>query len=56
MRAGRRAVRIVMAVALVLPVLGACGVDTQDAPEPIPPGGLPADLRTSQTEPVPGGG
>jgi hypothetical protein len=53
---GRRsAVRVLAAVALVVPLLGACGVNTQNAPERIPSGGLPADLRGSRSEPVPAG-
>ena len=51
----RSAVRVLAAVALVVPLLGACGVNTQNAPERIPSGGLPAELQASQSEPVPGG-
>jgi hypothetical protein len=53
MSARRRAARVLLAVALVVPVLGACGVDTQTKPDRIPSGGLPADLRTPHTESVP---
>ena len=53
MSARRSAARVLLAVALVVPVLGACGVDTQSQPERIPTGGLPADLRPAHTEPVP---
>jgi hypothetical protein len=53
MSARRRAARVLLAVALVVPVLGACGVDTQTKPERIPSGGLPADLRSAHPEPVP---
>ena len=53
MSARRSAVRVLAAVALVVPLLGACGVNTQNAPERIPAGGLPAELRASHTEPVP---
>jgi hypothetical protein len=55
MSARRSAARALTAVALVVPLLGACGVNTQNAPERIPAGGLPAELQTSHTEPVPGG-
>ena len=55
MSARRSAVRVLVAVALAVPLLGACGVNTQNAPERIPSGGLPAELRTARTEPVPGG-
>ena len=55
MSSRRSAVRVVVAVALVVPLLGACGVNTQNAPERIPSGGLPVELRGSRTEPVPGG-
>lgn len=51
----QRAARVLVVAALVVPLLGACGVDTQNQPERIPSGGLPADLRASHTEPVPGG-
>ena len=53
MSARRSAVRVLLAAVLVVPALGACGVDTQTKPERIPSGGLPADLR-SHTEPAPG--
>ena len=53
MSARRCAARVLLAVALVVPVLGACGVDTQTKPERIPSGGLPADLRTPHTNSVP---
>jgi hypothetical protein len=53
MSAKRKAASVLFAAALVVPVLAACGVDTQTKPERIPSGGLPADLR-SHTEPVPG--
>ena len=53
MSARRRAARVLLTVALAVPVLGACGVDTQTKPDRIPSGGLPADLRTPHTESVP---
>jgi hypothetical protein len=55
MSARRSAVRVLVVLAFAVPLLGACGVNTQTAPERIPSGGLPAELRTSHTEPVPGG-
>jgi hypothetical protein len=55
MSAGRGAARVVLAVALAVPVLAACGVDTQNEPERIPFGGIPAELRPTTTEPSPGG-
>lgn len=53
MSATRRAASVLLAAALVVPALGACGVDTQTKPEQIPSGGLPADLR-SHPETAPG--
>jgi hypothetical protein len=55
MSARRSAVRVLTALAVAVPVLAACGVNTQNAPERIPSGGLPAELRTSHTEPATGG-
>ncbi len=53
MSARRGAARVLLAVALAVPVLGACGVDTQSEPERIPVGGIPAELRTTISEPAP---
>ena len=50
---GRRACALAAAAFVVL--LAACGVDTQSEPERIPLGGIPAELRPTTTEPVPGG-
>jgi hypothetical protein len=55
MTARQRIVSVLAAAALVVPTLGGCGVDTQTTPERIPPGQLPAELRTPQTVSVPGG-
>ncbi len=55
MSAGRGAACVLLAAALVVPVLGGCGVDTQTEPERIPSGELPAELRATQTVPSPGG-
>ena len=55
MSARRSAVRVLAAMALVVPLLGACGVNTQNTPERSPSGGLPADLRASHSAPANGG-
>jgi hypothetical protein len=43
--AGRPARCRVAAVLLVVPLLAACGVETQREPQPIPTGVLPTELR-----------
>lgn len=55
MSARSSAACLLLAAALVVPVLGGCGVDTQTKPERIPSGQLPAELRATQTVPPPGG-
>ena len=54
MSGGGRVARALAGAALVV-LLAACGVDTQTEPERIPLGGIPAELRPTATEPVPGG-
>jgi hypothetical protein len=46
---------VLLSVALAVPVLGACGVDTQSEPERLPVGRIPAELRTTISEPATGG-
>jgi hypothetical protein len=55
MSAGRGVARVLLSVALAGPVLAGCGVDTQGEPERIPVGGIPAELRTTISEPAPSG-
>ena len=49
-RSRRRTLRVAAAL-LVVPLIAACGVDTQDEPERIPAGVLPSELLS--TEPAP---
>jgi hypothetical protein len=55
MSARRVATRVLLCVVLAVPVLGACGVDTQSEPERLPVGRIPVELRTTISEPAPSG-